>query len=339
MTLIATKDKVLKLESVGFSDIATKKSMPTDALCAIASMAKPVAATAMMMLVDEGKVALDDPVEKYLPEFKGQMVICEKDGDHVLLKMPKQPIHVRNLLNHTSGLLYLSPIEVPTYDSQPLCTRVRSYAMMPLQFEPGTKHLYSSAGINTAARIIEVVTGMPYEEFLEQRLFKPLGMKDTTFWPSEAQSNRLSVFYQANATKDGLEPMLPPRFTYPLTDRNKRFPIPGSGLFSTASDMALFCQMILNRGVFQGKRYVSESAVKQMTSKQTGDGIKANYGFGWEIGADSVGHGGSFRTFMKIYPKQNLITVFMSQTATDWPGKEGAKILPTFNATIKKLGL
>jgi len=335
VALVASKDKVLSLDAVGYSDLASKKPMPTDALCAIASMGKPIAATAMMMLVDENKVSLDDPVTKYLPEFGKQMVVCEKAADHVLLRKPQQPIRIRNLLNHTSGLLYLSPIEAPTYDSQPLSTRVRSYAMMPLQFEPGSKHLYSSAGINTAARIIEVVSNMPYEDFLEQRLFKPLGMKDTTFWPSEAQSSRLSVFYQANAAGNGLEPMLPPRFTYPLTDHNTRYPIPGSGLFSTAGDMAVFCQMILNGGIYHGKRYVSEAAVKQMTSKQTGAAIKVNYGFGWETGLESFGHGGSFRTFMRVYPKKNLIAIFMTQTATDWPGKEGKNVMPAFNTAIK----
>ena len=141
-------------------------------------------ATALMMLVDEGKVNVDDPVEKYLPEFKGQWVKAEQDADHVLLKRPAHPITVKNVLSHTSGLPFSSPLEEPTLDLLPLAARVRSYAMLPLEFEPDSKYAYSNAGINTAGRIIEVVSGMPYEQFMEQRLFQPLGMKDTTFWPS-----------------------------------------------------------------------------------------------------------------------------------------------------------
>ena len=146
-------------------------------------------ATALMMLVDEGKVNVDDPVEKYLPEFKGQWVKAEQDTDHMLLKRPVHPITVKNVLSHTSGLPFSSPLEQPTLDLLPLAARVRSYAMLPLEFEPDSKYQYSNAGINTAGRIIEVVSGMPYEQFMEQRLFQPLGMKDTTFWPSCAASS------------------------------------------------------------------------------------------------------------------------------------------------------
>ena len=335
--LVASKDKVLSLESVGYADIETKRPMPTNALCGIASMSKPIAATAVMMLVDEGKVSLDDPVEKYLPEFKGLMVVCEKDDDHVLLKKPKQVLQIRHLLTHTSGILYRSPVQEPTLDGLPLRVAVRSYAMMPLQFEPGSKYLYSNGGINTAACIVEVVSGMPYEKFLDERLFKPLGMRDTTFWPSEQQAKRLCTFYKANAENNGLVPMLSDRLTYPLTDRIKRHPIPAIGLFSTARDMVKFCQLFLNGGVYEGKRYLSEAAVKQMTSKQTAED-QFNYGFGWATGAEGTfSHAGSFRTFMTVYPKPDVITLLMAQGWGEWPGEEGKKILPTFDAAAAKL--
>ena len=178
-----------------------KKPMRTDCLFWIASQSKPITAAALMMLVDEGKVKLDDPVEKYLPEFKGQMVVAERDKEHVLLKKPKHPITVRNVLSHTSGLPFTSPIEKPTLDLFPLEGRVRSYAMLPLDFEPGSKYMYSNAGINTAGRIIEVVSGMPYEKFLDKRLFKPLGMKDTTFWPSGEQLKRLAKAYKPDKAR------------------------------------------------------------------------------------------------------------------------------------------
>ena len=179
--------------------------MKTDALFWIASMSKPMTATALMMLVDEGKVKLDDPVEKYLPEFKGQWMIAEQDKDHMLLKRPKHPITVRNIRRHTSGLRPTSVMETPTLDLLPLRDAVRSYAMTPLQFDPGSQYQYSNAGINTAGRIIEVVSGMPYEEFMQKRLFDPLGMKDTTFWPTEEQVKRLAKSYKPGKDNKGLE--------------------------------------------------------------------------------------------------------------------------------------
>jgi CubicO group peptidase (beta-lactamase class C family) len=205
VALVASGDKVLDLEAVGFADLSARKRMSTDALFWIASQSKPMTATALMMLVDEGKVNMEDPVERYLPEFKGQMVIAERDADHVLLRHPHHAIKVREVLSHTSGLPFRSPMEEPTLDLLALRDAVRSYAMSPLQFEPGSKYDYSNAGINTAGRIVEVVSGMPYEAFMEQRLFKPLGMKDTTFWPSSAQLRRLAKSYRPNSEQTELE--------------------------------------------------------------------------------------------------------------------------------------
>src|SRR5262245_30021076 len=146
--------------------------MRPDSIFWIASQSKPITAAALMLLVDEGKMALDDPVEKYLPEFKGQMGVAESDGEHKLLKRPAHPMTVRNILSHTSGLPFKSAIEEPTPDLWPPSLRVRSNAMTPLEFDPGTTYQYSNAGINTAARIIEVVTGTPFEKFLASRLFE-----------------------------------------------------------------------------------------------------------------------------------------------------------------------
>src|ERR1700730_12075761 len=123
--------------------------------------------------------------------------------------------------------------------------------MTPLLFEPDTKYQYSNAGINTAGRIIEIVSGMPYEEFLDKRLFEPLGMKDTTFWPDEEQLTRLAKSYKPNSDKSGLEETTVAQLKYPLNDR-KRQPMPAGGLFSTAADVGRFCQMILNGGTYKG---------------------------------------------------------------------------------------
>jgi len=317
VALVADKNKVLGVETVGFTDVAGNKPMPANALFWIASQSKPITAAALMMLVDEGKVNVDDPVEAYLPEFKGQWLTAEQDGDHLLLKRPKHPITVRNILSHTSGLPFKSTAEQPTLDLLTLRVGALTYAMTPLQFEPDSNYQYSNAGINTAGRIIEVVSGMPYEDFLQTRLFDPLGMKDTTFWPNEEQLQRLAKSYKPNASKDDLEETTVTQLRYPLNDRQRQ-PMPAGGLFSTAQDVARFCQMVFNGGKWEGKRYLSQDAVERMTSRQTGD-LKQSYGFGWAVGGDWYGHGGAYATNMTVSPKEGLITIFMDQHA-GYPG-------------------
>ncbi|HZV05745.1 MAG TPA: serine hydrolase domain-containing protein [Gemmataceae bacterium] len=336
--LVADKDKVLSLEAVGFADITAKKSMPFDALFWIASQSKSITATALMMLVDEGKVRLDDPVAKYLPEFKGQWLRAYGDNQVQLLKKPKQRTTVRHILSHISGLPFKSAMEEPTLDLLPLDLAVRSYAMTPLDFEPGTKYFqYSNAGINTAGRIIEVVSGMPYEKFMDKRLFEPLGMKDTTFWPSEDQLKRLAKSYKPNEDKNGLVEVKIGQLKYPLNDRTRQ-PMPAGGLFSTATDVGRFCQMVLNGGKFNGKRYISEDAVKQMATTQIGDPAKGGYGLGWSTHGNGVfGHGGAQATNMTIDPQHGLITVFMVQHA-GFP-KDGNKAHGAFQkAALQRYG-
>lgn len=326
--VVESKDNLLSLEAVGWLDIAQRKPMRTNTLFWIASQSKSMTAAALMMLADEGRVSLDDPVEKYLPEFKGQMLAVEQDAEHVLLRKPVHPITVREILSHTSGLPFSSPLEQPTLDGLPLRDAVRSYTMVPLQFAPGTKYQYSNAGINTAGRIIEVVSGMPYEQFMEERLFKPLGMKDTTFWPSPKQVKRLAKSYKPAQGKTGLEETRVTQLRYPLSDRVHRFPMPAGGLFSTASDTAQFCRMILNGGVCEGKRLLSEEAVRQLTSRQTAPGIKDSYGLGFAVGTDWCGHGGAYATNMQIDHRRGLVLVWMVQH-NGFPG-DGAKSQDAF---------
>jgi CubicO group peptidase (beta-lactamase class C family) len=335
--LVADKDKVLDLEAVGFADVAAERPMRPDALFWIASMSKPITAAAFMILVDEGKVKLDDPVAKFLPEFGGQWLALPADKDHVLLVRPKTSMTVRHILSHTSGMPFKSAMEEPTLDLLPLRDTVRSYAMTPLQSEPGAKFAYSNAGINTAGRLIEVLSGMPYEDFLDRRLFGPLGMKDTTFWPNEEQLKRLAKSYKPNADKTGLQEVPIGQLKYPLNDR-RRQPMPGGGLFSTAADVGRFCQMVLGGGTFEGKRILSEDAVRQMTSKQTGDALEGGYGLGWFTGGGGFGHGGAHATDMKIDPKRGLITVWMVQETGGFPG-EGAKAQGAFQkAALERFG-
>lgn len=322
VALVADKDAVLAVGTVGFSDIAAGQALAPDAMFWIASQTKGMTAAATMMLVDEGKIALDDPVEKYLPEFRGQMVVAEKDGEHVLLKKPVHPITIREVLSHVSGLPFKSAIEEPTLDGLPLAKAVRSYAMTPLQTEPGTHYQYSNAGINTAARIIEVVSGISYEDFMQQRLFGPLGMKDTTFWPNDEQVARLAKSYRPNEAKDDLVEFGLGQLTSPLTDRHRRFPMPAGGLFSTAHDTARFCQMLLRGGELDGKRYLSEAAFGELTKRQTPEPLKQSYGLGLSVGGDWFGHGGAHATNMEIRPQEGLVLIWMVQHG-GFPGEGG----------------
>ena len=335
--LVADKDKVLTAEAVGWADIAANKQMRTDSLFWIASQSKPITAAALMMLVDEGKVNVDDPVEKYLPEFHGQMVVVEQDADHMLLRRPGHPITVKNVLSHTSGLPFKSLVEEPTLDLYPLAARVRSYAMTPLIFEPDSKYQYSNAGINTAARIIEVVSSMAFEQFLSERLFQPLGMKETTFWPDERQVVRIAKAYKPGANKQGLEETTIGQLYYPLTDHRQRFPMPAGGLFSTARELARFYQMLLNGGELDGKRYLSTAAVQQLTSRQTPPALPQSYGFGFSVTPQTFGHGGAYSTKTEANTEHGLILVWLVQHA-GFPGK-GAQAQGTFmKAAVEKYG-
>ena len=337
VALVADKNKILSVETAGFADISNKKAMDSNAMFWIASQSKPMTAAAVMMLVDEGKIALDDPVEKHLPEFRGQMVVAEKDGEHVLLRKPIHPITIREVLSHMSGLPFKSRLEEPTLDSLPLTTAVRSYAMTSLQTEPGTHYQYSNAGINTAARIIEVVTGTKYEDFMQQRLFDPLRMNDTTFWPTEAQVQRLAKSYRPDATKKKLQAFLFGQLTSPLSDRTRRFPMPAGGLFSTAQDTATFCRMMLNGGQLDGRRYLSKDAFGELTKRQTPKSIQASYGLGFSVGGDWFGHGGAHATNMSIHPAKGLVVVWMVQHG-GFPG-EGGKAQGLFrNWALQRFG-
>ena len=332
--LVADRKRVLTAEAVGWADIAAKSPMRTDSMFWIASQSKSMTAAALMMLVDEGKVKLTDPVEKYLPEFRGIMYVAERGADHVLLRKPKQPITIRNVLSHTSGLPFASPLERPTLDRLSLADRVRSYAMGPLDFAPDSQYRYSNAGINTAGRIIEVVARMSFESFLDKRLFEPLGMKDTTFWPDAKQALRIAKSYRAGEGGRGLVETTIGQLHYPLTDRSRRSAMPAGGLFSTARDVARYYQMLLNGGQFAGRRVLSAAAVKEMTRRQTPANVKASYGLGLSVGGDGFGHGGAYSTNTTADTRRGLISVWLVQHAS-FPGR-GGKSQGAFKAAALK---
>lgn len=338
VTLVATKDRIVYLKPIGYQDLASKTPMPADAMFWIASTSKPMTATAVMMLVDEGKINLNDPVEKYLPEFKGQMVRVAPPTSAAGAPGPSDskvspqlvpavhPILVREILSHTSGLPFRSAAQPGALDLLPLKDAVKSFAAEPLIFQPGTSYSYSNEGLNTAARIIEVVTGMPYEQFMQQRLFTPLGMKDTTFWPTPEQIGRLATSYRLDTGTKDLIAQPVDQLTYPLNDRQHRYPMPAGGLFSTAADVSIFCRMILNGGVLNGKRYISQASLHEMTTEQSGGLNKSSYGFGWAVSANGYGHGGAYKTDMEIDVAKGRILIFMVQQAGAWGTADGEGI-------------
>lgn len=318
VALVADKEKVLSVTAVGFAEVEAKKPMRDDTLFWVASQTKAMTAAAVMMLVDEGRLSLDDPVEKHLPEFKDQRV-AGKDGPVAR----RRSITVRDLLSHVSGLPFKSPEEQPTLDGLPLDQAVKTYARLTLQSQPGEKYQYSNAGINTAARVLEVVSGEPYAAFMQRRLFDPLGMKDATFWPDERQVARLAKTYRPVAKdKPGLAEGSLAQLRQPLGDRKARHAMPAGGLFATADDVARFCLMLLNGGEHKGRRILSESSVRAMTSRQTPLGMKEGYGLGLTVGPDSFGHGGAQATHMEVIPSKGLVLIWMVQHQ-GFPGQGG----------------
>jgi CubicO group peptidase (beta-lactamase class C family) len=339
--LVARMGQVVALDVVGYADLATKEPMRADHLFWIASMTKPITATAVLMLQDEGKLSVEDPVEKYLPEFKGQWLIDEATKERVTVKRPARPITLRDLLTHTSGLAAGAP---ETGRDLSLAELTLAYALQPLQFAPGSKWSYNNPGINTLGRIVEVVSGEKFSDFLDRRLFVPLGMKDTTFWPSEEQAKRVAKSYQPGADGKGLSEVAVFFLRGPLTSR-ARTAIPAGGLYATAPDLARFYQMILNGGTLDGRRYVSEAGVKLMTRTQTGD-LKTgftegmSFGFGWQVVRQPVGvtamlapgtfgHGGAYATQGWVDPAKEMIFVLMFQR-TKLPNSDGSEIRRAF---------
>ncbi len=328
VAMIVDRDKTLTTITAGFADKESSKPMAEDSVFWIASQSKPMTAVLVMMFVDEKKISLDDPVEKYLPNFREQMVVIEKDDQHRLLRKPDQSITVRMLLSHMSGMPFQTMVERPTLDALPLKVAVDSYAMTALDTQPGTNYKYSNAGINTAARIVEVVSGKKYEDLMRERLFDPLGMKDTTFWPSDAQVQRLAKSYKPNADKTHLQELQIAQLIYPLSSKSDRYPMPAGGLFSTASDVAKFCQLMLHKGKWNNQQLLSEEAIKELTRRQTPETVKESYGLGFTVASESFGHGGAHATNMEIHPEKGLATIWMVQHA-GYLGN-GASALGTF---------
>ena len=324
VTLVARTGQVAALDAVGQADIANAKPMKPDTIFWIASMTKPITATAIMILRDEGKLSIDDPVEKHLPEFKNQWLIGNKSQEVLTLKRAARAVTLKDLLTHTSGVA-----DAPTTGRDlSLAELVLLYSQQPLKSGPGSKWEYNNPGINTLGRIVEVVSGETFEGFLQKRIFKPLGMKDTTFYPSGGQIKRVAKSYEPG-TNDLNEIGI--SFIRGPLDSRTRPAFPSGGLFSTAQDMFRFYQMVLKGGTWEGKRIVSTDSVAMMTKTQTGD-LKTgftegmSFGLGWAVvrepkGVTSMlskgtyGHGGAYGTQGWVDPGKNMIFILMIQRA------------------------
>lgn len=315
ITVVAQKDKIISLNCLGCQNTETGKKMSPNTMFWIASQTKTFTGTAIMMLVERGLLNLDEPVTTYLPELKTLYVTESQDENRKTERKLSQPITLRHLLSHTSGMQFLGGVQQQTghIDILPLSVSLYSTVLTPLKFEPGNGYLYSNQGINIAATILERVTGMSYEQFIQENILDPLDMKSTTFWLTEEQINNFAAPHK-KVDNNKLEPSTISFLQYPLTDRKKRFPEAGGGLFSTPLDLLKFYQMILNGGVYNGKRILSEKSVQEMGSRQTPqrEGVSP-YGFGWVVSPEYMGHSGACGSESRIYMKDGYILMYIAQ--------------------------
>jgi CubicO group peptidase (beta-lactamase class C family) len=344
LTLVARRGKLVHLATAGHSDLEANKPLKNDAIFRIYSMTKPITTVAAMMLYEEGKFQIDDPVAMYLPEFKDVQVY----GEGGALMKPKSPMTIRHLMAHTSGLTYgffgNTPVD-QQYRSANLMSGnttlaefTQKLAKLPLLFHPGEQWNY---GVNTdvLGRLVEVWSGMTLDEFMRQRIFKPLGMNDTGFDVPAAKLERFTTNYQW-----GLNPLAMGEVTgkrvvgdHPSKSRYAspaKFFSGGGGLVSTAQDYLRFCQMLLNGGAFDSVRLLSPKTVQLMTSEHTKHarlpqsgvalGRGSAFGLGFQVITDTaenqrLGSVGTFdwagaaSTSFFIDPQEQLIGILMTQ--------------------------
>lgn len=345
VTLVARQSRLVHLEAHGLMDLESKRPMEKDAIFRLASMSKPVTAVAVLMLVEEGKIRLGDPISRFLPEFKEMQVAVLRPNPNraaaatgaaappSFYTVPAdREITVRDLLTHTSGLMsWQSPIPAPQpQPTDTLATYVPHLAKVPLDFQPGAQWSYSGrAGCDVLSRIVEIASGQSYDEFLRTRLFEPLGMKDTFFYPPDGRRPRLVTLYER--TPNGLR----------KAANQDGFSMPGyfsgaAGLMSTAEDYLQFAQMLLNGGELSGKRILSPRTVELMGSNHVGDMFNGKLGrpahgmgfgllvaviqdstaAGLRVSNGSFGWDGAFGTQTWIDPKEKMVTIIMMQTQT-----------------------
>ena len=330
VTMVIHNGKVVHLAANGYKNIATKSPMKTDDLFYIQSMTKPIISVAFMMLYEEGYFKLDDPVSKYLPEFKNLRVVrSNQDGPDAPTDSLKSQITIAQLMSHSSGLthgLSQNPVErrfragyfKPNLSS--IQERVSNITKFPLLAQPGTQWNYS-AGPDVMCALIEKFSGMSTDAFLKARIFEPLGMKNTGYNVPKDQQSKIVSLHTKGA--DGI--LNVSKMQAPF--ENVKVWSGVNGLYATASDYATFCQMMMAGGTFQGKQYLSRKTVELMTSNHTGNLFQMP-GTGWGLGFAVVTNGaatltpastglfywsGANNTHFFIDPKEKLIALFMTQ--------------------------
>ena len=338
VTVVARRGRVAHFEAHGLMDIEADAPMQKDAIFPIASMTKPVTGVAILMLVEEGKVRLSDPVSRFIPEFRDTRVAMPRTdaagGQGGIYTVPAdREVTVHDLITHTSGLGSFGAASEATSRIAPrdLTGTVADWAAAlgaaPLDFQPGTRWAYSGlAGIDTLGRIVEVASGLTFDEFLRQRIFEPLGMKDTTFNVPEDKKQRVATLYIR--TPDGLEirPVLPEWLATTTLHGG------GGGLWSTAEDYLQFAQMLVNRGELNGTRLLGSRTVDLMASNHVGDLYQkaGSPGMGFGLTVDlvldgvaargdhrstgSFGWVGAFGTTWWVDPSEELTAILMVQT-------------------------
>ncbi len=339
VVVVGNAEGVAAIEAIGQQDIAAGTAMQPNSLFRIASMTKPITAMAMAMLVEEGEVSFDDPVEKYLPEFRGQRLVVERDGGRLVTIPAPRPITIREVLTHTSGMPGGPPAglaEIYRRRDRTLAEGVLVYSQLPLEFEPGARWSYSNTGIDSAGRIVEVVSGQSFEDFLAERIFVPLGMKDTVFYPTSEQRRRSAVMYRREGDQ-----LLPAEESLIEVPKDAKYPLPAGGLCSTGPDLARLYQAMLRRGELGGRRLLGEASVAEMTKLQTGaiqTGFVPGMGFGlgWAhvrepqgvtsaLSPGSYGHGGAFGTQAWIDPVRGWYSILLIQR-TGLPNSDASEM-------------
>jgi len=342
VSIVIKDNQLVQYKGYGYADIATKKPMKNDAIFRIMSQTKAITSIGIMILFEQGKLLLDQPISDFIAEFKHPVVLDkfnEKDSTYTTVPA-KSEVTFRHLLTHTSGLDYTDigsskvaaiytkhhiPSGLGDFDTD-LLERMKALGKLPLSFDPGTKWQY---GLNTdlLGCLIEVISGMNLEDFLRKNLFDPLGMKDTYFNVPASKASRLATVY----TEDSLQNIIPWSHTFRNIDPDypimkKRYFSGGAGLSSTALDYAIFMQMLLNGGRYNGHQILSKRTVEMITSGQLKDGMFGddNMGLGFGItseksaakeprNAGSFAWGGYYGTVYWADPKAKLVCLFMTQ--------------------------
>ena len=319
VTLVARRGRIVHFEAHGMQDIATKKPMPQNGIFRLASMSKPITGVAVMMLVEEGKIRLNDPVSRFIPEFKSLNKVAvprpgggrgaDNSAPAFDVVTSTREITVRDLLTHTSGLVSggLGAATAPQRtETDILATYIPKLASGPLDFQPGTLWRYSGlVGFDVLSRIVEIVSGQTYDQYLKQRIFDPLGMKDTGFNLTPEQTSRLVTMYRSTPT--GLQPAN-------QTAGTKYFS-GASALMTTAEDYLQFAQMMLNGGELNGKRVLSPRTLELMTSNHTGDMVNGQFG--------RPARGMGFGLSMQVVQDPVAADLRVSKGAFSWPGGSG----------------